>query len=148
MLARQWYQHLGMKKSTSDHKSSNDKRCTHSTSLYRRTPCLDNTTHSSNVEIPCTRFSTQYGTFSHAPQPRSYHLLETLSSVMAYMILTHHTHIRRRLPERKRITRHHTGTKQYSALSDPTIEAPIGHLVWDLPIPDALSPLRRATILL
>jgi hypothetical protein len=125
MLARQWYQHLGMKKSTSDHKSSNDKRCTHSTSLYRRTPCLDHTTHSSNVEIPCTRFSTQYGTFSHAPQPRSYHLLETLSSVMAYMILTHHTHIRRRLPERKRITRHHTGTKQYSALSDPCAKAPL-----------------------
>lgn len=27
-----------------------------------------------------------------------------------------------------------------SALTDPTIEAPIGHLAWDLPIPDALSP--------
>ena len=46
------------------------------------------------------------------------------------------------------ITMAHNGTEQYSALSDPTIEAPIGHLVWDLPIPDALSPLRRATILL
>ena len=105
---------------------SNNERCTHCCTSPKRQPhCTTHTTPKWVTSILCTRFSTQRSTRSYASQPRSYRLPKaTLSSAANIAVLAHYTHIRLRLPGGQHLTWHHTGTEQYSTLSDPSIEAP------------------------
>jgi hypothetical protein len=95
----------------------------------------------------CMRFSSSTSPFL---TPRSTEV--TAHAALFYtprdIILGFSTHIRRTLLATGIASQppHHPGTNTIwhptidSALTDPTIEAPQGHLAWDLPIPDALSP--------
>lgn len=76
MLAQRLYQHFTTKKTRfwpPEVQTTRDVHIAHHPIAEPRattyaTPKCD------NAEIPCTRFSTQRSTLSHAPKPRSYHL--------------------------------------------------------------------------
>ena len=122
MLAYTEHQHFSKKITRKKPLAPNDKRCTHAHHLSQNpTPTHMPTGHTS---ILGTRFSTQHGTLSQVPQPRSYHLQgntfpgcakQDTCSPYSYKV------------EIACMPEHHVapkGTEQYSTLSDPSTEAP------------------------